>query len=91
MTEREEQRRSFAYGNTHIGNPRITRTMVDEAAEDLNNMKDYKLAKIAYDAYCQQTGGVSLISGDKLPAFDALKTSIQDAWFAAAEAVAESV
>lgn len=54
-------------------------------------MKDYKLAQIAYDAYCQQTGGVSLISGDKLPAFDALKTSIQDAWFAAAEAVAESV
>jgi hypothetical protein len=33
MTEREEQRRSFAYGNTNIGNPRITREMVAEAAE----------------------------------------------------------
>lgn len=29
----EEQRRSFAYGNTHIENARITRKMVDEEAE----------------------------------------------------------
>lgn len=44
-------------------------------------------AKIAYDAYCQSTGGVSLISGDKLPEFDALKESIKQAWLAAANAV----
>ena len=31
----EEQRRSFAYGNTNIENPRITRKMVDEEAERL--------------------------------------------------------
>lgn len=31
--EREAQRRSFAYGNTHIENERITREMVDEQAE----------------------------------------------------------
>lgn len=33
--EREAQRRSFAYGNTHIENDRITREMVDEQAEIL--------------------------------------------------------
>ena len=31
--DREAQRRSFAYGNTHIENPRITRETVDEQAE----------------------------------------------------------
>ena len=31
----EEQRRSFAYGNTKIENDRITRQMVDEQAEAL--------------------------------------------------------
>lgn len=33
--EREAQRRSFAYGNTHIENSRITRETVDEQAEAL--------------------------------------------------------
>ena len=34
MTEadKEQQRRSFAWGNVHIENPRVTRQMVDEAA-----------------------------------------------------------
>ena len=31
--DREEQRRSFAYGNAHIENERVTRQMVDDAAE----------------------------------------------------------
>jgi hypothetical protein len=35
--EREAQRRSFAYGNTHIENERITRQMVDEQAEVLKS------------------------------------------------------
>ena len=35
--EREAQRRSFAYGNTHIENERITREMVDEQAEALSS------------------------------------------------------
>jgi len=35
--DREAQRRSFAYGNTHIENPRITRQTVDEQAEILLN------------------------------------------------------
>jgi hypothetical protein len=37
--EREEQRRSFAYGNTHIENSRITRGVVDEQAEKLRAAK----------------------------------------------------
>lgn len=32
---REEQRRSFAYGNTHFENRLITREMVDQQAEKL--------------------------------------------------------
>lgn len=32
---REEQPRSFAYGNTAFENPRITREMVDQQAEKL--------------------------------------------------------
>lgn len=34
--EKEEHRRSFAYGNTHIENSRITRDLVDRQAEQLN-------------------------------------------------------
>jgi hypothetical protein len=38
MTEsdREAQRRSFAYGNTKIENDLITREIIDRAAEQLN-------------------------------------------------------
>jgi hypothetical protein len=32
---REEQRRSFAYGNTAFENSRITREMIDKQAEKL--------------------------------------------------------
>lgn len=35
--EREAQRRSFAYGNTHIENPRITRQTVDQQADSLKS------------------------------------------------------
>ena len=33
--QKEEQRRSFAYGNTNIENSRITRETVDKEAEAL--------------------------------------------------------
>jgi hypothetical protein len=33
--DREEQRRSFAYGNTAFENERITREMIDEQADKL--------------------------------------------------------
>jgi len=34
-TEREEQRRSFAYGNAHIENAAITRPLIDREADAL--------------------------------------------------------
>ena len=33
--EQEEQRRSFAYGNARIENDKITREMIDQAADSL--------------------------------------------------------
>ncbi len=33
--QKEEQRRSFAFGNTNIENSRITREIVDQEAEKL--------------------------------------------------------
>lgn len=33
--QKEEQRRSFAFGNANIENPRVTRKTVDEEAEAL--------------------------------------------------------
>ena len=41
-TEREAQRRSFAYGNTNIENSRITRQTIDCAAEKLAAGKSTK-------------------------------------------------
>jgi len=38
-SEREEQRRSFAYGNSNIENARITRETVDQQAEELNETR----------------------------------------------------
>ena len=35
--QKEEQRRSFVFGNTNIENPRITREMVNKEAEALKN------------------------------------------------------
>ena len=38
--QEEEQCRSFAYGNTKLGNDLITRKMIDEAAERLEARGD---------------------------------------------------
>jgi hypothetical protein len=37
--QKEEQRRSFAYGNTNIENPRITRETIDQEAEELKKAR----------------------------------------------------
>ena len=37
---REQQRRSFAYGNTAYENPRITREMIDQQAAKLAETDD---------------------------------------------------
>jgi hypothetical protein len=38
--DREEQRRSFAYGNTAFENDRITREMIDEQADKLARQRE---------------------------------------------------
>lgn len=43
-----------------------------------------------YEGYYAQSGGKSLISGDPLPAWEALKPEIQAAWEAGAEKVIKS-
>ena len=42
--DKEQQRRSFAYGNTVIENPRITREMVDRAADEFGEPRKYNFA-----------------------------------------------
>lgn len=49
------------------------------------------MAKTAYDAYCHQTNGKSLVSGATLPPFDVLSQAIKDAWAMAAIAVSARV
>lgn len=46
-----------------------------------------ELGRIAYEAYCRSSGGVSLVSGAKLPEWGALSAEIRAAWDAAAQAV----
>jgi len=55
-------------------------------AKDMND-----LGKLAYTAYCQSSGGKSLISGAKLPEWVGLQENIQTAWTAAACAVAKFI
>lgn len=45
--QREEQRRSFAYGNTAIENDLITREMINAEAERLDQEKHERSAKPA--------------------------------------------
>lgn len=48
------------------------------------------IGKYNYDLYCRSTGGVSLISGDKLPEFKDLKPKIQQAWKDAAKGLLDN-
>ena len=50
-----------------------------------------ELAKIAYDAYSESTGGVSAVTGDKLPEFHETPDAVQQAWIAAVDAVWQKV
>ncbi|GGK49963.1 hypothetical protein [Salinarimonas ramus] len=43
--QQEEQRRSFAYGTTHIENETVTRDMVDRAADKLKSGQNVEPAQ----------------------------------------------
>lgn len=45
------------------------------------------LARSAYEAYRNHTGGVSLASGAPIPEWDALPEPIKEAWQASADAI----
>lgn len=46
-----------------------------------------RLAKISYDAYCVESGGVSAVTGQKLPEFEKTSQKVQDCWVASVKAV----
>jgi hypothetical protein len=46
-----------------------------------------RMAKIAYEAYCETTGWKSAISGADLPPFEKTPQAVQTGWIAAAKAV----
>ncbi len=49
------------------------------------------LGEIGYEAYRNQSGGKSLISGAPIPPFESLPDAIKAAWQAAGDAVAAAV
>lgn len=53
-------------------------------------MRNYKFAKLAYDAYCKARGWKS-IRGEPLPQFEAQAQELQDAWWEAAAAVSSEI
>ena len=54
---------------------------------ELNLRERY--GKVAYQGYCDTTGGKSLISGALLPPWEKLDEQIREAWRAAAYSVLE--
>lgn len=55
------------------------------------NNKPATLGEVAYHAYCQKSNYKSLATGADLPMFENTKPEIQDAWEAAAQAVAQNI
>lgn len=55
---------------------------------DETDLKLMDRARVAYEAYRAHSGGVSLISGLPIPQWEYLHSGIQEAWVAAASAVA---
>ena len=47
--------------------------------------------QIAYEAYCADSGGKSLVSGAPLPTWEETKPEIRGAWHAAANAVVNAL
>lgn len=54
---------------------------------DKNPRTRIEVGQVAYDAYCEETGGKSTVTGGTLPSWDNLATTVQDAWNAAGGAV----
>lgn len=50
-----------------------------------------KLARVAYESYCNATGYKSLITGDDLPQWNCLPTAVKLAWIEVVAAVREAL
>lgn len=53
--------------------------------------EDYKLGRIAYEAYCASTGWKSAATGVRLPKFHETTEAIRAGWIAAAQAALDEV
>lgn len=51
------------------------------------NLTAEELGKVGYEAYCQHTGGKSVITHQSLPDWENLSVAIREAWMAAGKAV----
>jgi hypothetical protein len=58
----------------------------DLTSDELKTAREY--GELAYNAYVEDSGGRSLISGVQLPAFDELPAPVMKAWCAAGVAIA---
>jgi hypothetical protein len=62
--DKEEQRRSFAYGNTKIENPRITREMVDQEVN--GSIREMQIPRFARDDKSLWRTGMTNLGGDPI-------------------------
>lgn len=58
---------------------------------DENETNEEALGKVAYEAYCDQSGGKSAITGADLPTWDNQADGVKACWMAAARAVKAQV
>lgn len=71
--------------NQHLGSWSGETDYQRGASMDPND--DTYLGRVAYEGYRERSRGVSLVSGQELPAWDDQAAEIQSAWCAAASAV----
>lgn len=53
--------------------------------------EEYKLGRLAYEAYCATTDWKSAVTGADLPPFGKTPETVQRGWIAAAQAVVEEL
>jgi len=70
-----------------VAHAQVHATLALAAAAEPAGDSDTPLGRAAYEAYSYASDGKSLVSGDRLPGWDALPPDIQFAWDAAAAGV----
>lgn len=57
----------------------------------MNEQELLRLAEAGYESYREDTGGISVATGQKIPEWGVLRPAIQRAWCAAARGIAEAI